>query len=349
MKSSSLDKRVFAEGRFLLKAAKVVGNSEDASDVARAATAVEAAIGKGDVAMLRAALPALDAAVDAAVAESGKSIARENIESIGVAVIIALLLRAFVLEAFKIPSSSMIPTLEIGDHIFVNKAVYGPRIPWTEDRLFHLRGPERGEVVVFKFPCEPDKDFIKRVVAVAGDRVEVRCGLLHVNGKPVDRTELAGACSYDDYKKPSWQKVDCRRYREKHGNNEYDIVMDIPKEENPLSKGNDFPKVWSVRDDEMPDLPKCEKLAPVPATFVRTAPSEQAGDCGLQLHYVVPPEHIFVMGDNRDNSHDSRIWGPAPLSAVKGKAMFIWWSHGGPQGGFVQRVRTDRMGSFVHR
>src|ERR1700759_2247167 len=97
----------------------------------------------------------------------------------------ALALRAFVVEAFKIPSSSMYPTLEINDHIFVNKFIYGVRIPWTTTKLFALRGPPRGEVIVFIYPCDPDRDYIKRVVATAGQTVETRCGVLYVDGVAV--------------------------------------------------------------------------------------------------------------------------------------------------------------------
>src|SRR5262249_20874197 len=103
-------------------------------------------------------------------------------ESIGIAILIALLLRAFVVEAFKIPSSSMVHTLEIGDHIFVNKFLYGVHVPFTDKKLFSLRAPRRGDVIVFINPCD-QRDFIKRIVATAGDTVEVRCNILYINGK----------------------------------------------------------------------------------------------------------------------------------------------------------------------
>ena len=121
-----------------------------------------------------------------------KSTLREYAESIGVAVLIALFLRAFVVEAFKIPSGSMIPTMEIGDHIFVNKFIYGLRIPFTKVRFFDYRKPKRGEVIVFIYPEEPDKDFIKRVVALEGDSLEVRNSVLYVNGDKVPHVRAPG-------------------------------------------------------------------------------------------------------------------------------------------------------------
>src|SRR5206468_11496867 len=116
--------------------------------------AVEHALTAKDLQRVRLGLPALDALVDELIKRQQKSTVRDYVESIGAAVLIALALRAFVIEAFKIPSSSMYPTLEIGDHIFVNKFIYGVRIPWTNTKLFELRGPKRGEVIVFMKPCE---------------------------------------------------------------------------------------------------------------------------------------------------------------------------------------------------
>src|SRR4051812_23458807 len=151
-----------------------------AGDLGQVTTEVEDGLAKEDLARVRRALPALDSLVDELIKRPPKSTTRDYVESIGAAVLIALALRAFVIEAFKIPSSSMYPTLEIGDHIFVNKFIYGVRIPWTNTKLFELRGPARGEVIVFMQPCEPDRDYIKRVVALAGDTVEVRCNVVYV-------------------------------------------------------------------------------------------------------------------------------------------------------------------------
>src|SRR5690606_10630642 len=130
--------------------------------------ALEAACEAGDGERMRVELARLDDLADEHLAFARKSTTREYVESIGIAILIALFLRAFVIEAFKIPSGSMIPSPEIGDHIFVNKFLYGIRIPWTRTKFLQLRKPRRGEVVVFIYPCE-SKDFIKRIVAVEGD------------------------------------------------------------------------------------------------------------------------------------------------------------------------------------
>lgn len=226
-----------------------------------------------------------------------KSPAREYGESISIAVIIALLLRAFVVEAFKIPSGSMIPTLEVGDHIFVNKFIYGLRLPLTNIRLVSFGSPKRGDVVVFVYPQDESKDFIKRVVAVGGDRIEVKQNVIYLNEKPISRRLLPGSCIYSDEEEGSnrYEPRHCVAWEEEQDGTRYRVIQDR----------NGFPM------DRGP--------------------------------WIVPEGHIFVMGDNRDNSHDSRYWGTVPGNYVKGKAMIIWWSSGEPDG-----VRWRRFFNLVH-
>ena len=126
-----------------------------------------------------------------------KSEVREYVESILVAIAVAMALRAFVVEAFKIPSGSMIPTLQVGDHIFVNKFSYGPAIPWTHTRLWTRMPPDRGDVMVFAYPEHPEQDFIKRVIALPGDKLEARSGHPIINGWEVPSC-LVGVYSYDE-------------------------------------------------------------------------------------------------------------------------------------------------------
>ena len=231
----------------------------------------------------------LDKRLDEHLAFARKSTSREYGEAIGTAVLIALFLRAFVVEAFKIPSGSMIPTLQVGDHIFVNKFIYGVRIPFTDIKIgSSIRRPRRGEVIVFIYPKDPEKDFIKRIVAVAGDTVEMRDGVVLVNDKPVERAPADGECLYQDYDEGNdqWEERSCEAVEEHVGPNRYTTIY---------NKG-------------------LISLGPSHAMSPRR----------------VPDESVFVMGDNRDNSHDSRFWGAVPEHMIKGKAMVIWWSQGDP-------------------
>jgi signal peptidase I len=322
------------------------------------ALGVDAALGRKDLAAVRTQLPRLDAIVDDLGAGHGKSTIREYVESIGVAIAIALVLRAFVVEAFKIPSSSMIPTMEIGDHIFVNKFIYGVRIPWTRTKLFEVRPPERGEVIVFMNPCTPERDYIKRIVAVAGDTVEMRCSVLYINGTRVPQELVqSDGCSYWDYdeKLQRWEKDRCSRYRERLGENTYEAFYDRDRPERDAQPQreedtHDFPRL--VGNQIPQHVPQCtggmenatEHPPPV-GELVRTLDARAAKtDCTPQLHYVVPAGYVFAMGDNRDNSNDSRSWGPVPVENIKGKALFIWWSSSEMSDG----PRFERMGKIVH-
>jgi signal peptidase I len=230
---------------------------------------------------------------------------REYAESIIIAVAVALLLRAFVVEAFKIPSGSMIPTLMIGDHIFVNKFTYGPLIPGTDNRLFSHLPPERGDVMVFKFPENKEQDFIKRVIATPGDTLEA------INGRPVINGWIVPHC----------------------------LVGQFRNENRPAEMFVEFlgDKSYLTLFDNDPDEQKCggggEECGPGSAC--------RGGICGtLQGPFKVAPNEAWVMGDNRNNSHDSRNWrggmgAGVPFENIKGRAMFVWMSFG-PGGGIAQ-------------
>lgn len=204
--------------------------------------------------------------VAAPVAGSGKSRLRQNIESLLVALLVALVIRATVVEAFWVPSGSMLPTIQIGDHLFVNKLAYGFHIdiPFTGIviPIAHWSHPKRGDIVVFVSPSDGKTDLIKRVVAIAGDTVEVRQKKLYINGEPASDP-------YAHFKYP-------------------DAVNAVPR----------------------------DNFGPV----------------------TVPPGKFFVMGDNRDESLDSRYWGFADEKLTKGKATFIYWSG----------WKFDRLGKFLH-
>ena len=371
MRSATLDRRVRKEARYLVREARAAllvkpDLEGKAGNLATVVDEVGSALTKDDLAGVRRCLPALDSLVDELVKRAPKSTTRDYVESIGAAVLIALALRAFVIEAFKIPSSSMYPTLEIGDHIFVNKFIYGIRIPWTSTKFFQLRDPERGEVIVFMMPCEPDRDYIKRVVATAGDSVEVRCNVVYVNGKAVPNKLVQGeGCTYDDYDEINrkWFTRQCSRYRESAGDFSYDVFHDADRPlrddraiaNHGLLNGDtkDFPKLDGARIapscSTQPDGEPLVAANQKRGELVESHPgSVSANACEQQLHYVVPAGHVFVMGDNRANSNDSRYWGSVPVENIKGKALFIWLSYSHWSITDWSGIRFDRVGNFVH-
>jgi signal peptidase I len=228
---------------------------------------------------LRGALAALDEVMEQKLAFARKSTLREYSESIGIAIAIALLLRAFVVEAFQIPSGSMIPTLEVGDHIFVSKFSYGLSVPFTDQKILELSQPKRGDIIVFKYPQDTSTDYIKRVVGLPGETIEVRNNEVFINGRPMSR-ELVGVYRYSETT---------------DGVNEHQSDL------------------WSEHLDGVTHNVLQESERPPPLPY---GP------------YVVPEGHVFVMGDNRDNSSDSRVWGSVRHNLIKGRALVVWWSRG---------------------
>lgn len=188
-------------------------------------------------------------------------------------ILAVFLIRSFLVEPFKIPSGSMMPTLLVGDFILVNKFTYGLRVPIRNDVFIEVGRPQRGDVAVFRYPRDPSLDYIKRVIGVPGDRIAYRDKQIFVNGEPVPQT-AAGSYSYDA---PGLNRVIAARYREQLGGRAYDILV--------------------------------VDAAPV-----------------IDGEVVVPEGHYFVMGDNRDNSNDSRYWGFVPEVNLVGKAFLIWWN-----------------------
>jgi signal peptidase I len=369
---SSIDRLVRREAKLLVREVRrglARGadriDAEAAGALARGADALEAARRAGDGAAMRIALVDLGERAEEQLPFARKSTVREYVESIGIAILIALFLRAFVIEAFKIPSGSMIPSLEIGDHIFVNKFLYGVRIPYTDRKVLEVRAPRRGEVIVFVYPCDRERDYIKRIVAVAGDTVEVRCNLLYVNGEPVPQTLMGDRdCRFWDYNErygqadaswdtrfcplatpeSPWALCNCSRYREALGGLRYETIYRPQRPaEGDLYAGSDFPRVPRPGPVAQPQCDTDEWRAAQLGEFVDTA--RGVGRCQLQRHYVVPAGHVFVMGDNREKSNDSRVWGPVPLDDIKGKALFVWWA-GKPDP--AERRQWERIGALVH-
>jgi signal peptidase I len=207
-----------------------------------------------------------------------KSLVREYGEAILIAILLALFIRAFVVQAFKIPSGSMKSTLLIGDHILVNKFIYGIKIPFLNKDLIHISDPKRLDIVVFQYPVDPSKDFIKRVIGLPGDTVQVKDKKVYVNNQELNEPYIT------------------------HSDNKI------------------FPANASPRDN----------MGPI----------------------VVPPHSLFVMGDNRDESYDSRFWKFVDMSDLKGEAFIIYWSWN--QDGDLSPsssegyVRWNRIGKLLH-
>jgi len=213
--------------------------------------------------------------VSRAKAKAPKSEVREFLEAVVVALVLAMFIRTFFVQAFKIPSGSMLPTLQIGDHLLVNKLLYGLRVPIVGTRYFDFFEPERGDIIVFVFPGDPNNetDYIKRVIGVPGDVIEIRQKKLYRNGELVDEVDEP----YAQYLYPSQTN---RKPRDNFG----------------------------------------------PET--------------------VPERHVFVLGDNRDSSSDSRFWGFVPFENIKGKAFIIYASFDGDQD-WADWIRFNRIGSLV--
>ncbi|MDA1307706.1 MAG: signal peptidase I [Acidobacteria bacterium] len=194
-----------------------------------------------------------------------KSVVREYAESLIIAVVLALFVRTFVFQAFKIPTGSMEPSLLVGDHLIVNKMIFSPSASGLERAVLPTRDVRRGDIVVFKYPEEPERDFIKRVIGMPGDRLELRSKVLYINDEALEE-------AWAHYASPA--------------------------------SGETFGASLDLR----------EAYGPV----------------------TVPEGQYFMMGDNRDNSEDSRYWGFLPASYVKGKALFIYFS-------FDNGLRWERL------
>ena len=213
-------------------------------------------------------------------ADFKKSVVREYFESLVIAVVLALFVRTFVVQAFKIPTGSMEQNLLIGDHLLVNKFVFGPTPLAIGRKVLPVRPIRRGDIVVFKYPDEPDRDFIKRVIGLPGETIELRNKKVHVNGRPLEEP--------------------------------YVHFLTPP----------------STEYQEVTSSDLRERFGPV----------------------TVPPDQYFVMGDNRDNSQDSRYWGFLPRHYVKGKALLIYWSYESGREDYLDEglvATLKRLGSVV--
>lgn len=202
-----------------------------------------------------------------------KKFFKDYLEPLVLAVLIALFVRTFVIQAFKIPSGSMEPTLWVGDYLLVNKFIYGIKIPLTETKVFRFVNPRRGDIIVFPYPKDPSKDFIKRVIGMGGEKVEIIQGEIYINDRLIS---------------DPW------------GHFEKIVPADY--------------------------LQKIENFGPV----------------------IVPEDSLFVMGDNRNNSEDSRFWGFLRVNTVVGKAFVLYFSWDPFAENLWNAIRWSRIGKLIH-
>jgi len=201
-------------------------------------------------------------------------------------ILFVFVLRSFLFEPFRIPSGSMLPTLQSGDLILVNKFIYGIRLPVLDKKVVDITTPERGDVMVFRYPVQPDIDYIKRIVGLPGDEIAYVDKRLYINGQEVPRVRDG------DYYEPDRVSY-IARFDEKLGDVSHKILVD-PR------RMQEYSPIWAF-----PHQDNCE--------YARNG-----------LRCTVPEGQYFAMGDNRDNSADSRYWGFVPDEYVVGKAFFIW-------------------------
>jgi len=217
--------------------------------------------------------------------------------------LIVFLLRGFIAEPFRIPSGSMYPTLEVGDFILVNKFAYGVRLPILQTKVIELDDPDRGDIVVFKYPKDPSQNYIKRLIGLPGDRIDYLDKVVYLNGERVAQVE-----------KEFYQYLD--------------------------QKGN---RLGAMRYEQtIPIGGDSNDVAAKFSTLLSSPPRR-----GSRRSWVVPEGQYFMMGDNRDNSQDSRSWGFLPDKNVVGKAFFIWMSWGNEDNEKGGGIDFDRIGANI--
>ncbi|MGE0172970.1 MAG: signal peptidase I [Oligoflexales bacterium] len=228
----------------------------------------------------------------------------ENLRSYSVIILLVFCFRWSIASPYKVPTASMEPTIKVGDHVYANKLAYNLKVPFTDISLLDWGTPRHGDIIVFRYPKDPSIDYVKRVVAVAGDRVRFVDDVLYINGEPqvrgdanADRTVLSDIVDDASIKQLFTENLRGREHLVMQNDSDHKI----------------FDSKWPPQGE-----------------------------------YVVPENSVFACGDNRDNSTDSRIWGPVPLSYIRGKAIFVLWSFFSKDGSILPTVRFYRFGSLLN-
>jgi len=237
------------------------------------------------------------------LSQYSKSKLRQNVEAIVIALCLALLIRTFIVQPFKIPSGSMIPTLLIGDHLLVNKFIYGTKIPFMDIRIFPVEDIKRGDVIVFKFPGNDSVNegvhYIKRAIGLPGDEVNIEGRDVYINGEKIKQV-YEGNYKYFE----QGTEVTTDKYIDTLSENIFDVI------------------------------------------YKRSSINTTKGKTNFPI--TIPEGNIFVLGDNRDNSYDSRFWGFVPIESISGKAFLIHWSWNFDNDNIFSKVRWNRIFSSIN-
>lgn len=293
-------KEAFSKTKFLFTKNRSKIKPEVAEVIKDKLSQMEIALSDGNSSELISRTEELESIKNDHLSKFSKSKLRQNVEALILAVVLALLIRTFIVQPFKIPSGSMIPTLLVGDHLLVSKFIYGTKIPFTEKIIFPINDLKRGDVIVFTYPNgenDPSKvgvHYIKRIVGLPGDKIDLNGRNLVINDEEIPLSFEGDF--FDDRYGRQYDKYEEDLFGDKH------IVI--------YEDGRDY---------------------------------TQKG----KLPVEVPPGHVFVMGDNRDNSQDSRFWGFVPINNIEGKAFVIHWSWDFDNQNILNKVRWDRILSHI--